>query len=79
MARPGDSLLRRLTVKLGVSVEPLLTRRLGFLYWNTVSVGPGILADAGYLPGYFYVRLVCSDTELMIGNLTSPYATVRYL
>src|SRR5260370_24867845 len=52
MVGPLDSLLFGLIEQIRVNVVTALRFGLGFLNRYAVGVGPGVLADAGYLPAY---------------------------
>src|SRR5215469_6497370 len=42
---------------------------LDHFYRNAMGIGPGILANAGDLPGNFHTRLTASDLEAVVLNL----------
>jgi hypothetical protein len=71
MARPIDALLLRCAIQFGVKIVTPLARVFLHFYRDPVRIGPGILADAGDLPGNLHVRLVRPDAELMVGHLAA--------
>ena len=54
-----------------MDVVTLVGRRFLYFHLDAMRVGPGVLTDAGNLPGNFHVRLVGLDGECLIRNLGS--------
>ena len=57
MARPCDAGLLRSTIELWMDIVAALTGILLLLDGNAVGVGPGVLTNAGHLPGDFTLGL----------------------
>ena len=46
---------------------------LFFLDWNAVRLGPGILADAGHLPGHLHSRFARADREAVVRDFANDF------
>src|ERR1700680_741441 len=55
--------------QLRVKIAPVFLWRLVLLYLDAVSVGVGVLANAGYLPGGFHAGVVGVDDEAIATDL----------
>src|ERR1700691_1120375 len=51
-----------------MDIVALVLRRLVHFHLNAMRVGPGVLTDAGHLPGDLHVRFVGFDDEAAIGD-----------
>jgi hypothetical protein len=58
----------RMPEQFWMDIVALVSRRLVYFHLDAVGVGPGVLADAGYLPGNLDVRLAGLDDEAAIGD-----------
>src|SRR5208282_1756817 len=67
---PQDTLFFRCAVQLRMEIGTALNLRLLLFDGNAMSIGPGILADAGHLPGNLHVGFVRLDTESTVSYLT---------
>src|SRR5258708_1468298 len=66
MTGPFDVLVIGRAVQLWVQVVAPLALGLLDFYWNAMGVGPGILANAGYLPGHFHPGFAAGYLELVV-------------
>jgi hypothetical protein len=71
MARPFDTRFFRGAVQFRVDVVSTLAAALLRFDLHGVSVGPGIVSNAGYLPGHFDIRLVSSNSKFVSGDLAA--------
>src|SRR5437660_1522798 len=69
MACEGNRFLRRCTKQFGMQIQSTVPPSLQFLDWDAMCIRPRIVADAGYQPGHFHVRLIRLDREVVVGHL----------
>ncbi len=53
-----------------MEIETAFKLRLLLFDGNAMGIGPGVLTDAGHLPGNLHVGFVRLDTESTVSNLT---------
>src|SRR5437870_5540790 len=70
MANLQHALGDRLTVLLGRHVGAALFGRLVLFDRNAMRISPGILTNAGYLPGHFGACSAASDGEMIVRYLS---------
>src|SRR5215472_17706108 len=76
-ARPPSSVLQHragvlvavLFVRLGIKIRAALLQRLVLFVGNAVGIGPGVLTNAGDLPGDLGARLAPGDLEAVAADL----------
>jgi hypothetical protein len=71
MMQRGDARFACMLEQLGVQIMTLVRLGLLNLHGNAMRLGPGVLPDAGHLPGDFHVRLVRPDGEHIVVDLGS--------
>jgi len=69
VARVTNMPFIRFTVELRIEEIPLLTGGLLLFDRHTMGDRPGILPDAGYLPGDFHSRGAAADPETVAYDL----------
>src|SRR5450631_1101087 len=66
VAGPLYVLFVRRAIQFRVEIVAPLALGLLHLHWNAMGVGPGILANAGHLPGHFHPGFAAGYLELVV-------------
>ena len=69
----GDAWFAGMVKKLRMEIMPSFLLGIVLFYGKAMSIGPGVLAHAGHLPGDFDAASVGANFEFIVGDFGGDY------